>query len=416
MSEQLYLPVRVSTNRINEEDSSSVLDLINRHTLEPISSIDEIYTFEGDCSNDRLDAYSTKMDPNTTLRNYESDLKSGVSLLPGHDIHKTPYGRSYDGKLKIGENTSVRGFWYIIRDTVINGENTNDTIRAMKAGIIKDMSVGFGGDRMWYRCSTCDRNLWDSGCSHFPGLEDEEGQRTYAWIVDAHLREVSTVYKGATPGAYIDKAREYAQQGQLSEKEIHRLESAYSIRLDNGKRSFYVPENRQESKKKNKKEVYSMNELMEQLREAVRENKIEKGRIYDILTEEGEPFRQPEDIAIRNELGREYIKPEAIRQLKKEAQQGRRYLADMVDSAVSARIKAQGDTFNPESYRAMLNHSGDIDAIKEEIDAYNRQAKMRFSAGRQTEEEHLGRDHKPKEEPKPAKIDPNENFFEGGDE
>lgn len=413
MSEQnLYLPVRVTTNRINEEEENSVLELINKHTLEPFNSIDQIYTFEGDCSNDRLDSYSTKMDPETTLRNYANDLKSGVALLPGHDIHKTPYGRSYDGKLQTGELTSVRGYWYIIRDTMINGENTNDTIRAMKAGIIKDMSVGFGGNDMWYRCSTCNRNLWDWECSHFPGLDDEDGNRTFAWVVDAHLREVSTVYKGATPGAFIDKAREYAQQGQLSKKEIQRLESAYSIRLDNGKRSFYMPERNNQDKK----EVYSMNELLDQLRTAVRENKIEKARIYDILTEEGEPFRQADDIAIRNELGRDYLKPEAIRQLKKEAQQGRRYLADMVDDAVAARIKAQGDTFNADTYRNMLTVSGDIDSIREEIEAYNRLAQQRFTPGRQTDEEDLNRDNKSTEDNEPpVKIDPNENFFEDGE-
>ena len=412
MSENLYLPVRVTTNRINEDESKAVLDLINRHTLEPINSIDQIYSFEGNCSNDSLDSYDTRMDPNTTLRNYERDLKSGVPLLPGHDIHKTPYGRSYDGMLQIGEQNAVRGYWYIPRDTVINGENTNDTIRAIKAGIIKDLSVGFGGNDAWYRCSSCNRNFWDSNCNHFPGLEDEEGARTFAWIVDASLREVSTVYKAACPNSYIEKARDYANQGQLSQKQIHRLESAYAIRLDNGKRSFSMGKNQ----KHTKKEVVSVNELLEQLREAVRENKVEKARIYDILTEEGDLFRQADDIALRNELGREYIKPEAIRQLKKEAQQGRRYLADMVDSAVAARVKAQGDAFNPESYRSMLTFAGDIDSIKEEIDAYNRQAQQRFSAGRQTEEENLTRDNKPKEEETPkAKIDPNENFFMDGD-
>lgn len=406
---ELYLPVRVNTSNVPNDQASAVLDLINRHTLEPIQSIDQLYTFEGNCSNDQLDSYSTKMDPNTTLRNYERDLKTGVALLPGHDISKTPYGRSYDGKLQIADQTAVRGYWYILRDTVINGENTNDTIKAMKAGIIRDMSVGFGGSELWYRCSSCNRDLWNSECPHFPGLVDEKGDRTFAWIMDAILREVSTVYKGATPDAYIDKAREYAKQGQLSEKEILRLENAYSIRLDKGKRSFYMPKNNEEDKK----EVKTMNELLDQLREAVRENKVEKGRIYDILTENGEPFRQPEDIALRNELGRDFVKPEAIRTLKKEAQQGRRYLADMVDEAVASRVKAQGDAFNADSYRAMLNHSGDIDSIKEEIDAYNRQAKERFTPGRQTEPEPLG--GAGKEEPAITKIDPNENFFEDGD-
>lgn len=409
---ELYLPARVSTNRVSAEESSKVLEMVNRQALEPFKSIDQLYFFEGDCSNDRLDSYGTKMDANSTLRNYESDLKNGIPLLPGHDIHKSPYGRSYDGKLTIGNPTSVRSYFYIPRDVVVNSENTNHTIRSIESGISKDLSVGFGGDELWYQCSSCKRDLWDSACTHFPGLDDEEGQRVFAIIINARLREVSTVYKAACPGAYIMKAREHAGQGQLTEKQIQRLESAYSIRLDDGKkRSFYVP-----SKKADKKEVRSMNELLEQLREAVRENKVEKARIYDILTEEGEPFRQAEDIALRNELGREYVKPDAVRQLKKEAQQGRRYLADMVDAAVASRVKAQGDAFNAESYRSMLNHSADIDSIKEEIDAYERQAKQRFSAGRQTDEDNLNRDNKQTDDENPVtKIDPNENFFEEGD-
>ncbi|MGR6004901.1 hypothetical protein ACT7C0_30235 [Bacillus cereus] len=106
---------------------------------------------------------------------------------------------------------AVRGHWYIMRGLTLNGENTDDTIKAMKAGIIRDMSVGFGGDKMSYRRGSCGRDLWDWECPHIPGLEDENGRMSFSWIVDAHLREVSTVYKGATPGAYIDKAREYMQ-------------------------------------------------------------------------------------------------------------------------------------------------------------------------------------------------------------
>ncbi|MGG1571604.1 hypothetical protein [Fictibacillus sp. NRS-1165] len=420
MSENLYLPVRLETNRAEEKNKDETLELINRHTLEPFQSIDDLYVFSGVCSNDRLDSYHTKMDPMTTLRNYAEDLQSGVALLSGHDISKSPYGRSYDGEVlslqRDEGGTAVRGHWYIMRNTMINGENTDDTIRAIKAGITRDMSVGFGGNDIWYRCSTCNRSLWDSGCNHFPGLEDENDERTFAWIVDAHLREVSTVYKGATPGAqtmpsaYIEKARMYVDQGELSHKKIQRLESAYQVRLDDGKRSFYMPP-KQETKEGN----VSMKELLDNLRQAIRENKMEKGRIYDILTEEGEPFRQPDDISLRNELGREYTRTEAIRQLKKEAQQGRRYLADMIDDAVSARVRAQGSTFNVDSYRQMLRDSSDIDVIKEEIDAYQRLAKERFVPGRQTEpEKPEPRNEEPEEVRDPVKIDLNENFFEEG--
>ncbi|MGR6004900.1 hypothetical protein ACT7C0_30230 [Bacillus cereus] len=90
----LHLPVRLSLEQNQDVD----LELINRHTIEPVT-MDEIFTFSGNCSNDRLDSYFTRMDPTTTLRNYAEDLKSGVSLLNGHDVSLVPYGRSYDGIL-----------------------------------------------------------------------------------------------------------------------------------------------------------------------------------------------------------------------------------------------------------------------------------------------------------------------------
>lgn len=407
MNENVNLPVRVSVETISED----TLGLINKRTLESVT-MDDIFTFSGICSNDRMDSYLTKMDPVTTLRNYSEDLKEGVSLLPGHDISKSPYGRSYDGELIASDlenvDVSVRGHWYILRDTVINGENTNDTIRQMKAGILRDMSVGFGGQSMWYRCSSCGRDVMDYDCAHFPGLEDENGRITFAWVMEARLREVSTVYKGATPGAFIDKARQFVGQGELENKAIARLEREYQVRFDKDtSRSFFMP----------KKEGKALN-FLDELRTQIRENKLEKGKIYDLLTEEGEPFRQPDDVALRNELGKDFSSVNAVRQLKKEAQQGRRYLADMVDSAVSSRVKAQGDTFNAESYRNMLTNWGDIDAIKEEADSYEKAAKQRFTGGRQSEDENLDPEDKKKKEDKPkVRVDNDKiNFFEGGDE
>ncbi|MFP3471700.1 hypothetical protein R0J90_16780, partial [Micrococcus sp. SIMBA_144] len=86
--------------------------------------------------------------------------------------------------------------------------------------------------------------------------------------------------------------------------------------------------------------------------------------VYDILSENGDKFRQPDDIELRNELGRDNTSVSSIRQLKKEAQQGRRYLEDVIDDAVKARVRAQGDSFNAENYRNMLVNYGDIDSIK----------------------------------------------------
>ena len=126
--------------------------------------------------------------------------------------------------------------------------------------------------------------------------------------------------------------------------------------------------------------------LLEQIREALKENKVEKKRVYDILAEEGETYRQADDIAIRNELG-EKATLEGVRALKAEAEQGRQYTADLIDDAVKARVKVQGDGFKEESYRQMLARSNDLEYIKDEIESYNKMASDRFVAGRQTEKD-----------------------------
>ncbi|MBO0962349.1 hypothetical protein J1P26_21840 [Neobacillus sp. MM2021_6] len=367
----LHLPVRVTVD--NGQDVN--LDLINRHTLEPVTS-DEIFTFSGVCSNDSLDSYFTRMDPITTLRNYADDLKNGVALQEGHNVRINPYGRSYDGILiPAGEDAntfnSVRGHWYLMRGLTINGNHTDDTIRAIKAGIIRDMSVGFTDES--YRCGSCGRDLWDWECPHIPGLEDEQGRISFAWIVDARLREVSTVYKGACPGAYIDKAREYVSQGELALEKVQRLERRFQVRLDDGKRSIFMP----------KKEERSEMNLLEQIRTALKEGKIERRSVYDALSTEGEVFRQPEDVQLRNELG-DAATVEGVKQLKTEAEQGRQYAADLIDQAVQARVKAQGDGFDSEKYRSMLVRAADLDFVKEEIKSYGDLAAQRFTPGRQT--------------------------------
>ena len=113
MGAALHLPVRLQTAQEHEVD----LDAINRHTLEPVTA-DDIFTFSGVCSNDRLDSYFTRMDPVTTLRNYAADLNNGVSLLGNHNIYTAPFGRSYGGQL-IQDDTdnanAVRGDWYILK-------------------------------------------------------------------------------------------------------------------------------------------------------------------------------------------------------------------------------------------------------------------------------------------------------------
>lgn len=372
--EAIFMPMRVETVPIPDSEWELVLNRINRHTLEPLKQ-EDIFVFSGVCSNDRMDAYLTRMDPETTLNNYVGDLEAGTPLLDNHDIFTSPYGRSYGGQKT--DTNEVLSDWYLLRNLTLNGVNSNDQIRAIKAGIKKDMSVGFGGEELFYRCSSCGRDLFDWECEHIPGLKDERNETTFAWIVNGHLREVSTVYRGATPGAYVTKARSMVQQGQLSQNNILLLERRFQVRLDDGKRSIFMP----------KKEGNQLN-LLEQIRAALKDNTVERARIIEIVNEQGEPYRHPEDIAIRNALG-EVNTAEGIRQLQADAENGKKYVADLIDQAVAARVKVQGTGFDAEKYKATLVRVADLDFIKEELKSYEDMAKARFTAGRQTEQEDL---------------------------
>mgnify|MGYP006924659312 CR=1 FL=1 len=365
----LYMPVRVDPAA---SGGQADIDKINKLAIEPLTA-EQIFTFSGICSNDNVDSYFTRMDPATTLQNYVQDLQTGVSLQEGHDYDKNPYGRSYDAQLiGDGQSNAVRGYWYIIRGLAMNGGNTDGFIRAITGGVIRDMSVGFGGPDTQYICSADGKELWDS--PFFPGDLDPDGNRVFFWIKNARLMEVSTVFKGACPGAYIDKARDMVSQGELDPARIMQLERRYQVRLDDGKRRFYFNKNKGSDRKVG---------VLDELKKAIDENKIEKARAYAVLDGTGEKFRQPDDIALRNELGEEAT-VDGVKALKKEAEQGRAYVADIIDQAVASRTRAQGQDFKAYSYKQMLVRSGDIEFIKDEIRSYEELVKKNLTPGRST--------------------------------
>jgi hypothetical protein len=352
---------------------------------------DEIFTFSGMCSNNRLDSYFTRMDPATTLRNYAEDLKTGVSLINGHDTSEIPYGRSFGGEVvESGESTNVteigvRGEWYIVRDLELT-HNANNLIRGIERGIIRDMSVGFGGANMSYRCGSCNKSLYDPECTHIPGLEDEHGRIAFAWIDNAHLREVSTVYKGATPGAYIDKAREYIQQGELANERIDKLENRYNTRFERKDgTSIFLP---------SKQTVTGGNDnmnLKEEIRKALAEGTLDRSEALNLLNE-GNTYRHQEDVQLRNELG-DKATIDGVRELKAEAEHGRQYIADLIDKAVETKVRAKGEDFDGEKYKARLVRFNDVEMIKEEIETWEEVVQEKFQGGRQTKKEDVNKRH-----------------------
>lgn len=367
------MPLRILQSEKDATDEE--MKLINRHSLKELSR-DDVFIYDGICSSDELDSYDTRMDPHTTLRNFAEELKEGTALLEGHNTWVNPYGRSFDSETVEKDGVvSVRGSWYIPRNTVINATNTNDTIKAIETGVIRDMSVGFGGSDMWYKCSADGKDLYDT--PYFPGDIDEEGNKVFFWIMDAHLREVSTVYKGACPGAYIEKVRSAVSEGALEENAVQKLEDRYRVRIlkDEERGTFF-------NTKKHRREIEEMEITKENITRALESGDLNRNDLVQVLEDKGVRFEQKEDVAIRNELG-EAATVDAVKELKRHAEYGKKYREDLIADAVKERVAVQGEEFNAESYKRMLEKSDDVDYIKEEAESYRKLKGEKFGSGRQ---------------------------------
>jgi hypothetical protein len=182
------------------------------------------------------------MDPATTLRNFAADAEAGVSFQNSHNTYQLGFGRSITGRFTGAQGngiSKVEADFYTLPGLTLNGVSTNDLIIGMRAGIVKDVSVGFYGGE--FRCQICKRDmLRDWECNHVPGLTYNrkepdgsitEGIQAIAAVVDAHLAEVSAVFDGSTPGAAILKAQSEAQAGRMTDSQIDLLERRYRINL-----------------------------------------------------------------------------------------------------------------------------------------------------------------------------------------
>ena len=179
----------------------------------------------------------------STLRNFARDAAEGVSLLDSHDGYKLGVGYSVGGRFEEegGEGRAV-GIFYIAPGIRFGGKHsfasTDDYIRAVEAGVVRDVSVGFYGGQ-WV-CDLCHQPYYGRGttCNHIAGWEYEierDGKMVReictVTIRDARLSEVSLVYDGATPGAMILKAEQEAEAGRLSPAMVRQLERQYRVKL-----------------------------------------------------------------------------------------------------------------------------------------------------------------------------------------
>lgn len=252
----LVFSTQAHVRAASESSDAELLALIKKKAPNP-EVFDKITPFmlQAEASNSGLDSYFTRMD-DKTLKNYAKDADAGVMLLDSHDKRQLGYGQSirgtYEGaKQKIDEKepddkdkSRVLIDFYVMPGVKLGRGDSDSFILGVQSGIIRDVSIGFIPGS--FECNLCRNDpfdWWAMECMHIPGAYyDSTGKNVvnvksqgailaFAWVRDGRLSEVSAVYDGATPGAYIQKAHYLVENGEVSRQAVTMLERQLRIKL-----------------------------------------------------------------------------------------------------------------------------------------------------------------------------------------
>lgn len=353
------------------------------------ADVAEPFIFASESSNNSLDAYYTHM-TEATLRNFAADAAAGVQFLDSHNARNLGYGRTFAGRVETipdrqprfdlpnggqlaiappGEYVRAVLETYTVPGIRFGGgltyASTDDFIRAARAGIARDISVGFyGGD--WV-CDICGGNYRDyRACQHMAGFiypAGDQGDRLLLATVaidGARLAEHSAVYDGATPQAMIIKAGEMARAGILEPEKVRLFEVRHQVQL---------PERR----------VIASGVS---LNREVRMNEVEE-RLLATLRGAGAPAEADAETGLRWLVDERAALLARVAELTPLADSGRQYRVDMLEAVVSEGVRAMGAQFPTETYRQMLADAG-IPEMKRLRDSFAELAQQRLPAGRQT--------------------------------
>lgn len=398
------------------------LESINTKFAQRRLAAEEVYLLPpAEMSNQNLDSYFTRM-AESSLRRYEVDGKAGVPLMNSHrrlmPSPELPLGQSYEAELETnGSQIRLVEMFYMLRGLELNGHKTNDLVRAIEGGIIRDVSIGFGGGR--YVCGLCGKELAPMAflfggakgdfCEHVPGVR-YDGQTAFAWVEDAQQIEGSLVYAGATPDAVLRKARWAAQTGRLERGEVSVLEDRWGVRIAGSGRWTRMDK---ETRGREQTETTVMEEVSEMTKEEALALVQERApELVERVNEAAEPVgalveawvdalksRQETDKvrealvaelqermgALETTLTEKQTELESMRllfeSLQPLAEDGKAYRADLVGQAVAARVRAQGDAFDAGAYQKVLE-AQPVDYVRGEIAAWNKAATTVFEPGR----------------------------------
>lgn len=457
MTHQSDTPLSVASGRtlavvraMPLEQYDQWLELARQRALDP-TVFDEFKPFFWDAriSNSRMDSYFTRM-ALSTLQNYATDAAAGVSFLLGHNRWAVGIGRSIQGTMTNDVSSPrTNAVFYTIPGYKVGESSSDDLIRGIRSSIITDVSVGFYDER--YVCGVCSRDLWDSECRHLPGVPTGElnGQKAWAWIEDARLAEVSGVFDGSCPGAYIEKASRMMDDGDLSQRDRTIFETQYRTRLPDHQKKWSVRKNitspepetedpdqaqpeagdqTEESRKVDmpinialirakmgeagypapeeesamETQLISLISTSRALTTQLEETQSALGERESELAERATRITEMEAaaaraVALENDLAAANGELESsnsraneletrVSQMQPLADMGKQYREDLISDTIVAGARALGESFNEETYRRVLEGAS-IESIKTMRSDWDTIARSVLKSGRQTSEE-----------------------------
>lgn len=349
----------------------------------------DLFFWSAIISNTRLDSYFTHM-ARSSLENYARMAADGVSFQNSHHWDELPLGASLTGRVEDLESGLVQvvSDFYTLAGLNLNSLSTDQFIRGVRSGLVKDVSIGWSGGTR-----TCDIDgLNYMRCPHYAGMmyEIEENGvirqvRATVAIDNATLHEVSAVYDGATPGAVILKARAAAADGRLRNKEAEVLERMYRVSIPITRQfgGVEVEETQKGARAMGLETVLDKHKIGNGLEAEARATALDS-RLAELVAAESKLATAQGDLATANAR---------VKELEGPAADGVQYRNDLIEEALAEGVRARGDQFNREVYEQNLR-SSNIAYIKTMRDDWKAAGDARFPGGRKTSDSHEPKDKK----------------------
>jgi hypothetical protein len=391
----LAIPSVRARAELTTGDADALLTLARAHAPDP-SIFDAMPpTFwRVEASSKVVDYYSTMM-MDSTLKNYARDASDGVAFQDSHLTRgmQTTLGYSLRGEYKGARGDQPARTLIDFYTTPALTPTMREFVDRMRAGLTRDVSVGFKGGQMM--CSICGKQMFrwfrsndKEPCWHMPGVEydltDKDGNPTgkravaIGQIEDAGLGEVSAVHDGATPNAGILglKARALAERGLLTRDERDRVIARYGLELPGGGSWPGLTTGGGRTMPNENERTIAQADVDSAVRDALtRERAESRQRLVTALQAAGRSVGEGDDlIAHIDALG------VRVRELSAQADDGKQYRTDLISSTLEEGVRAFGKSFDEQGERTELD-SLPLERVKARLERYQKLGDDVFGEG-----------------------------------